>query len=89
MLDAYTMRKAVPRLVFAAIAINLSIYLCLAAVDITNVIGRGFAELISEPFVRAGTYSFGIDSNVSNTTAVLGGVGIFAASGGFEAMPPV
>lgn len=86
MLDAYTLRKAVPRLVFAAIAINLSIYLCLAAVDLTNVVGGGFAQLISEPFVKSGTYSFGVDGNVSNAAALIGGVGIFAGAGGIGAV---
>lgn len=50
MLDAYTVRKAIPRIVIAVIAINLSIFMCVALIDITNVVGRGLGQLITEPF---------------------------------------
>lgn len=50
-LDAYTVRKAVPRILIAVIGINLSIYLCVAALDITVIISRGLEQLLTEPFV--------------------------------------
>lgn len=53
MLDAYTIKKIAPRLLIAAIGINLSIYFCVAAIDIANVIGHALANLIVQPFADA------------------------------------
>lgn len=85
MLDAYAIRKAAPRIVLAVIGINLSIYLCLAAVDITNVVGRGIAELLTTPFVTADSYDITVDSSVENVAATGGIVGIFVGAGGLGA----
>lgn len=49
-MDAYTLRKIAPRILIGAIGINLSIYLCLLAIDITNVVGDGLFDLITAPF---------------------------------------
>lgn len=56
-LDAYTLRKIAPRLFFAVIGVNLSIYLCIGAVDITTVVGHGLGQLIRGPFDAAGVFS--------------------------------
>ncbi len=48
--DAYTIRKLAPRVLTGVILINISIYLCVAAIDITNVIGDGLAKLLIAPF---------------------------------------
>jgi len=50
MLDAYTVRKAVPRILLAAIGINISIYLCVALVDITTILGKGIGDLLITGF---------------------------------------
>lgn len=50
MLNAYSIKKILPRLVIAAIAINLSYYFMVIAIDITNLIGDGIADLITLPF---------------------------------------
>lgn len=47
--DAYTAKKMLPRLLVAAILVNLSIYIVALAVDITNVIGGGVASIINAP----------------------------------------
>ena len=78
-LDAYAVRKAVPRILIAVIGINLSIYLCLAAVDITNVIGRGIAGLITTPFVKGGNYDFFVEGNVENAASITGRMPVKAA----------
>lgn len=52
--DAYTLRKIAPRLLLAVIGVNLSIYLCVAAVDIATVAGHGIGQLIRGPFDVAG-----------------------------------
>jgi hypothetical protein len=65
-LDAYTIRKVLPRLVFAAIAITLSWELMRFFVELTNAIGFGIRYLIYAPFEQL------------NTNINLGGGGGFA-----------
>ena len=48
--DAYNVRKMLPRVLIAAILINLSIYIVALMVDITNVIGSGVGDFITAPF---------------------------------------
>lgn len=48
--DAYTVKKVLPRLVIATIAIWLSFSLILTYIDIMNVVGRGVGELMLAPF---------------------------------------
>lgn len=80
MLDAYTIRKIVPRLVFAVIGVNLSIYLCIAAVDITNVIGHGLGDLLRAPFVQSGSFSnLSIDGSALNGIVGAVGAGVMGA----------
>jgi hypothetical protein len=49
-IEAYTAKKVLPRLLLAAVLINLSIYLVTLGVDISNVLGHGVYSLIVEPF---------------------------------------
>ena len=91
MLDAYTVRKAIPRIVLAVIAINLSIYLCVAAIDITNIIGHGLGNLITGPFLDNKAYGrVQLPQNGATITAgafgvltllVAGATGVFALAG--------
>lgn len=78
MLDAYTVRKAVPRILIAVIGINLSIYFCVALVDMTNIIGRGMSQLIVEPFITNNAFvKETVESNAeNNTVAGLAGGGL-------------
>lgn len=45
-IDAYTVKKALPRLFFAAIGMQLSFYIAGFLVDITNVLGAGVIEIV-------------------------------------------
>ncbi len=47
--DAYTAKKVLPRLLIAAILINLSIYIVALAVDVSNVVGQGVGNLMTAP----------------------------------------
>lgn len=77
MLDAYAVRKAIPRIVLAVIAINLSIYLCVAALDLIEVIGRGMNNLLVSPFIDGASYN---GTKIENN-AETGIVGVIGASG--------
>lgn len=57
MLDAYTVRKAVPRILIAVIGINLSIYFCLAALDVSTIVGRGIDGLLMSTFKDADAFA--------------------------------
>lgn len=81
MLDAYAVRKAIPRIVLAVIGINLSIYLCVAANDIATIVGRGLNQLLVTPFIDQNSFKgIQIESNVENN--ILGVLGVGGALGG-------
>ncbi len=52
-ISAYTVRKALPRLVLVVIGIALSYALCVFLIDFFNVLGRGTFGLITAPFPGA------------------------------------
>ena len=66
LIDAYSAKKILPRLLAAAILINLSYYIVALAIDVTNVIGDGIQSLLLTPFkiaksgIRVGNGSVGI-----------------------------
>lgn len=43
----YSIKKMMPKLIVVAILINASFYLCVAAVEVSNVVGQGVDSLIS------------------------------------------
>lgn len=53
-LDAYTLRKMLPRLVVAVIAMQLSWYACRYAIGLANDAGHGIAQIMTSPFGGAG-----------------------------------
>ena len=76
--DAYTAKKVAPRILVGVIGINLSIYLCLVAIDVTTVVGTGINQLLKDPFISAGTFN---DPKLPiNTESVVG-----VAAGGIGA----
>jgi hypothetical protein len=84
MLDAYTVKKAIPRVVLAVIAINLSIYLCIAAIDITTIVGRGLHSLLVGPFIEPDSFQrIKIESNAVNTAGLVGVLGAGAMAGAY------
>ncbi|HTB48582.1 MAG TPA: MFS transporter [Verrucomicrobiae bacterium] len=83
LIDAYSAKKILPRLLIAAVLINLSIYLVALAVDLTNIIGSGIANLIEAPFTISGAYTLHIGGATGDlgVAGLLTG-GIWAAAGG-------
>ena len=83
LIDAYTAKKIVPRLLAAAILINISIYLVAILIDIFNVLGAGIGNLILGPFKNTIYSKFNGGASGGSTVTVgviLGGlvVGILA-----------
>lgn len=78
LIDAYTAKKIIPRVVAAAILINISIYLVAGLVDITTIIGNGIVSLMYAPFKASGNFTI-------KPGAILGdvlGLGVVGLIGG-------
>lgn len=67
-ISAYTVKKALPRLVIAAIAIQLSWYIFTLLIQITNGVGAGIYSLLTFPFDNAGD----ILTDIGNQNAQVG-----------------
>lgn len=65
MVDAYTAKKVMPRILVAAILVNLSIYIVSILVDVTNVLAGGIGQLMTAPFADAGQFKFTLDATQS------------------------
>lgn len=94
--NAYEIRKILPRLVIAAILINVSYLICAVAVDISNIAGYGVNQLFEtvRDDVLSGASSAGSDIDWKNVTAwvlaggtgaVVGGIALTTAVGGAAA----
>jgi hypothetical protein len=78
--DAYTLRKAMPRFLIAILFISLSWYITAFLVTISNEVGRGVLGIMTQPFGGANTslpelITMGKGAAVSGAV----GAGIFAA----------
>ena len=90
LIDAYTAKKVMPRILVAAILVNLSIYIVAALVDITNILGGGIGKLMTAPLGDAAQFKFSPNGSQSliisggSIVAFLGTL-IFSGAGGILA----
>ncbi|HET8991866.1 MAG TPA: MFS transporter [Candidatus Saccharimonadales bacterium] len=93
LIDAYTAKKVLPRLLAAAVLINISIYIVAALVDISNIIGGSIGAIITAPLNGSGAFiihpSFiqigkviGISLAAGWAGLIIGLVKLFSFSGG-------
>jgi hypothetical protein len=81
-IEAYTVKKVLPRLVIGVIMVQLSFFLVAIAVDVFNVLGEGVAGLINIPF-RGNT-------NVTlSGEAAFAGLAILGAGSALLALTPL
>ena len=86
--SGYDLRKIIPRVVVAAILINISFWICSVAVDISNIIGVSLQDLLIN--IRENSVAVDENRNVGwgeLTTYILSGgtigaLGFLAATGG-------
>lgn len=78
LIDAYTAKKIMPRILVAAILVNLSIYIVALMVDFTNILGGGLGRLMIAPFKEASLFQFSLDGGSSAVIAGASGVGAIA-----------
>lgn len=78
LIDAYTAKKILPRIVVAAILINISVYIVAVMVDLTNILGKGVSDLIMAPF---GDKAFGLSASAQGGAVGLAALGLFLSAG--------
>jgi uncharacterized membrane protein YgcG len=78
--DAYTVRKVLPKLAIAVIAMQLSWELCKLAIDFADSLGNGIGSLIAAPFGGVGNLDLNsVLNHLSNFWAGTAQVGVAAA----------
>jgi len=84
LIDAYTVKKVLPRVLVTAILINLSVYIVAFMVDITNVIGKSLGAILTSPLQAAGTYHISPGSSAASLGVfAVGLLGLFLVAGHF------
>ena len=81
-ISAYGIRKMLPRIIMAAILVNLSYYLCIFLVDISNIIGAGLDGIIMSALPPSKTTSGEIGWSTVITSALAVGLGAGAVAVG-------
>ena len=90
-IDNYGIKKILPKLIVAAILINLSYILCLLLVDVSNILGSGLSGIFNALSSRLGDNgvitvnaieesTFGGGGTSFQLSGVLAGVGLFGAA---------
>lgn len=85
-IDAYTAKKIIPRVLLAAILINLSYYFVGFMMDVTNVIGLGLVSLITAPFGLSGDLGITLNGGTSTVLGIGSLVGVGLAIANFGAL---
>lgn len=88
-ISAYTVKKALPRLVIAAIFIAVSPQITGFLIDLTNAVGKGIAGLILQPLLGTSTASLSSILNPTQGAATSAGVGIFAVGAAIVIGPAI
>jgi len=73
LIDAYSIRKILPRILLCGVLVNVSIYLVAAAVDITNVLGGSVSDLLYAPFKNDGGLNFVINPGAAHAGDYIAG----------------
>lgn len=92
-ISAYGVRKMLPRIIAAAILVNLSYYICLLGIDISNIVGAGLDGIIKSTTngltpPKDGTWETFMSSVLAGGTSlvVLGAAAVWATGPVFAIM---
>jgi hypothetical protein len=77
-LDAYTVRKTLPRLLVAAIFITLSWYLVAFLIQLSNDVGNSVRAIIYTPFKDIGSETITLKQDGSLVAGLIGGAALYA-----------
>lgn len=87
-IDAYTAKKILPRLLITAVLMNISYYLVAVLVDIMNIIGNGIMALMVAPFNLAGGFTLSINGTGSVAmTGLLAGAIVWGGAASLSFLP--
>ncbi|MBQ6593495.1 hypothetical protein IJI00_00250 [Candidatus Saccharibacteria bacterium] len=84
-IDNYGIKRLLPKIILVAILMNLSYYICLILVDVSNIAGNGLQSLFENLPVNEIDSSFNLGSSVGSTlttVALAGGLGWVASAAG-------
>ena len=84
--DAYTAKKVLPRVLITAILINLSVYIVAFLVDITNILGKTIGDVLTEPIRLSGQWNFTPNAIQSAGVFGVGLLGLLLSAGGIAAV---
>ena len=91
-IDNYGIKRILPKLIVAAILINLSYVICILCVDLSNIFGSGIQDVFNAISVSPGAANIEGTSVVPTMTSLVGAgllVGILGATGSFWATPAI
>lgn len=80
-IDNYGIKKILPKLIVAAVLVNLSYYICLILVDVSNIVGNSVQSLFDGLSADV-TVDAEFQGNVSGAGATIASVGLIAAAAG-------
>ncbi len=81
--DKYGLKKLTPRLIVAAVLVNISFFVCALAVDLSNLAGYGLQHILID--IRQDTFAITGDTWSSNATNTWSTLTAFILSGGTAA----
>ena len=81
----YGIKRMLPRIVVAALLVNLSFYICQIAVDVSNILGYGVVNFFNNTQIGTTTLGGGLSDNGGNANYALGWVAIIGGSLGILA----
>lgn len=80
-LSNYTAKKMLPKIIVAAVLINLSFFICQAAVDLSNVLGYGLKNFLAGLAGHNNAISAGVDATGDGAAGWVGTAGLVLGAG--------
>ena len=80
----YGLKKLLPRLIIAAILVNISYFICAIAIDLSNILGYSLQEIFTS--IRQNTFNISNNTWSNSTNMGWGMVTTFVLSGGAAAI---
>ena len=90
-IDNYGIKKSLPRLIAAALLVNLSYYICLLAVDVSNIVGASIGQIFDGINISVNSSGWSAGNVAAAATGGVGMLGLgfgglLAAGGGVAAI---
>ena len=80
-LSNYDIKKILPRLIIIAVAVNLSLYLCAALVDLSNIAGQGVYSILASRMTGQGINNLDVNLVATILGAVAAAVAVVFLGG--------